>query len=109
MSLDWFEAKAGGNLLDAATWRKPDHPFFTKDAASQGVSVQGITASSNRPMASRTGSSTMPTRETGQGCENHRSPRAQPFTWNADGTPNFGRPVPLGEAIAKPSGTAKSN
>ncbi|HEX9940362.1 MAG TPA: glycoside hydrolase family 43 protein [Longimicrobium sp.] len=30
--------------------------------------------------------------------------RAQPFTWNADGTPAFGTPVPSGQAIPRPSG-----
>lgn len=33
-----------------------------------------------------------------------RTTRAQPFTWNADGTPNFGEPVALGEEVALPSG-----
>jgi putative hemolysin len=33
-----------------------------------------------------------------------RTTRAQKFTWNADGTPNFGTPVPLGATIAGPSG-----
>jgi GH43 family beta-xylosidase len=33
-----------------------------------------------------------------------RTARAQPFTWNADGTPHFGRPIPSGVAIRKPSG-----
>lgn len=39
------------------------------------------------------------------GCGNARSTRIQPFAWNADGTPNFGRPVPLGALLPKPSGT----
>jgi GH43 family beta-xylosidase len=30
--------------------------------------------------------------------------RMQKFTWNADGTPNFGTPVPGGTQIAVPSG-----
>ncbi|WP_030438051.1 hypothetical protein [Actinoplanes subtropicus] len=30
--------------------------------------------------------------------------RAQKFTWNADGTPNFGSPVGLGVALPVPSG-----
>jgi GH43 family beta-xylosidase len=29
----------------------------------------------------------------GQGCSRYRSPRAQKFTWNRDGTPFFGEPV----------------
>ena len=33
-----------------------------------------------------------------------RSSRAQKFSWNADGTPNFGRPIPAGKPLAEPSG-----
>jgi len=39
-----------------------------------------------------------------QGCGNARNPRMQKFTWNADGTPNFGEPVPINKPIKKPSG-----
>jgi GH43 family beta-xylosidase len=34
----------------------------------------------------------------------NRSTRAQKFTWNADGTPNFGTPIGLGVQVAAPSG-----
>jgi GH43 family beta-xylosidase len=34
----------------------------------------------------------------------NRSTRAQKFTWNADGTPNFGVPIGLGVPIPAPSG-----
>jgi GH43 family beta-xylosidase len=33
-----------------------------------------------------------------------RNVRMQPFTWNADGTPNFGEAVKKGKAIKRPSG-----
>jgi GH43 family beta-xylosidase len=33
-----------------------------------------------------------------------RSIRAQPFTWNADNTPNFGTPVAGGQQISRPAG-----
>lgn len=39
----------------------------------------------------------------GEGCGWHRSPRAQKFTWNTDGTPNFGEPVKAGVSINTPS------
>ncbi|WP_226877018.1 family 43 glycosylhydrolase [Microbulbifer hainanensis] len=38
------------------------------------------------------------------GCSATRSVRAQKFTWNADGTPNFGEPVPEGQPQKLPSG-----
>ena len=37
-----------------------------------------------------------------------RTTRAQQFTWNADGTPNFGSPVGLGTDLAVPSGDPDS-
>ena len=41
---------------------------------------------------------------TGQGCGNSRNSRMQKFTWNADGTPNFGEPVRTGSPLKIPSG-----
>ena len=38
----------------------------------------------------------------------NRTTRAQKFTWNADGTPNFGVPVALGTQLAVPSGEPAS-
>nr|WP_240731501.1 family 43 glycosylhydrolase [Hymenobacter radiodurans] len=39
-------------------------------------------------------------------CE-QRSSRMQPFTWNTDGTPNFGAPVSTKKPLPRPSGTSK--
>jgi GH43 family beta-xylosidase len=36
-------------------------------------------------------------------CDMGRTPRIQKFTWNDDGTPNFGTPVAAGEPLAVPS------
>jgi GH43 family beta-xylosidase len=36
-----------------------------------------------------------------------RTTRAQKFTWNPDGTPNFGKPLPLSAVLAEPSGTRR--
>ncbi|WP_225986484.1 family 43 glycosylhydrolase [Rufibacter sp. LB8] len=40
----------------------------------------------------------------GEGCGAARSPRMQKFTWNTDGTPNFGEPVKTNTRITRPSG-----
>ena len=40
----------------------------------------------------------------GEGCLDRRNPRMQKFTWNPDGSPNFGVPVPINTDIIKPSG-----
>ena len=37
-----------------------------------------------------------------QGCGPQRSPRIQPFTWNPDGTPNFGQALPAGQPFSGP-------
>jgi GH43 family beta-xylosidase len=37
-----------------------------------------------------------------------RPARAQRFTWNADGTPNVGKPLPLEAEIKAPSGEARA-
>ena len=37
-----------------------------------------------------------------------REVRAQRFTWNTDGFPDFGRPVPSGVALALPAGSEVS-
>lgn len=34
-----------------------------------------------------------------------RTTRAQKFTWNTDGTPNFGKPLPLEAVLKEPAGT----
>jgi GH43 family beta-xylosidase len=38
------------------------------------------------------------------GCDVNRTTRAQKFTWNSDGTPNFGVPQPLSANLPVPSG-----
>jgi len=40
----------------------------------------------------------------GLGCGDTRNPRIQKFTWNSNGTPNFGDPVATGVAIQRPAG-----
>lgn len=38
-----------------------------------------------------------------------RETRAQKFTWNADGTPNFGEPLPLSAWLEEPSASARKS
>jgi GH43 family beta-xylosidase len=104
---DYYElgvarTKSGANLLDSASWKKFDHPFFKQDREAEvfGPGHNGFFKSLDgkedwiiyhaNPAPN-------------QGCGSHRSPRIQPFTWNADGTPNFGKPISTRIAIKKPS------
>lgn len=83
----------GGSLLKAKNWRKFPQPVFTQ-APENGVWAPGhggfFTTNGGQTdwMIYHANPS-----ET-DGCGNKRAPHIQPFTWNADGTPNFGKPIP---------------
>ena len=93
----------GTDPLAAASWSKSPTPVFVKNPAGQafGPGHNGFFKSKDgtedwliyhaNPL-------------TGQGCGDQRSTRMQQFTWNADGTPNFGIPVALGTPVARPGG-----
>lgn len=97
-----LEAKSGAKLLDARSWKKFDHPFFKQDreAGVFGPGHNGFFQSLDGKedwiiYHANPGSN--------QGCGGMRSPRIQPFGWNADGTPEFGKPISTETAIRKPS------
>jgi GH43 family beta-xylosidase len=81
-----------GSLLKAKNWTKSPQPVFTQ-APENGVYAPGhggffVDGSGQNWMiyhANPTGS---------DGCGNKRAPHIQPFGWNPDGSPNFGRPIP---------------
>jgi GH43 family beta-xylosidase len=94
-------ASTGSNLLDPASWKKYDHPFLKKDPVA-GVYAPGHNGFFKSLDGKQDWIIYHANPETGEGCGGHRSPRIQRFTWNADGTPNFGTPVPSGQPLAKP-------
>jgi GH43 family beta-xylosidase len=104
---DYYElgvlrAKSGSKLLDPASWTKYDQPFFQQNRAAHvyGTGHNGFFKS---PDGKQDWIIYHANPESLQGCGNHRSPRIQPFTWNPDGTPNFGQPLSTDTAIKKPS------
>ena len=101
-TLGLLQARATANLLDARSWKKISHPLLTTDpaAAAFGPGHNGFFKS---PDGKEDWIIYHANPAPGEGCENFRSPRIQPFTWNPDGTPNFGTPVPLGQPLQKPS------
>ena len=105
---DYYElgvvrVKSGANLLDAASWAKYDHAFF-KQNREAGVFGPGHNGFFKSPDGRQDWIIYHANAKSQQGCGQFRSPRIQPFTWNADGTPNFGEPVSTETAIPKPSG-----
>lgn len=104
-ALGMLTLKAGGDPMNVADWTKTPSPVFTKNPSG---SAYGPGHNSFFKSADGTEDWILyhanPQSGNGQGCGNSRSPRAQKFTWNADGTPNFGAPVSINTPITKPSG-----
>jgi GH43 family beta-xylosidase len=101
-SLGMLTAAAGSDLLDPTSWRKSPQPVFQQSPAA-GVYAPGHNSFFKSPDGTEDWILYHANSAPGQGCSWHRSPRAQRFTWNADGTPNFGTPIPTGVPIARPS------
>ena len=102
-SLGMLTASADSDLLAPGSWEKTPRPVFE---SSPGARAYG--AGHNSFFKSPDGKEDWilyhANSEPNQGCGRHRSPRAQRFTWKSDGTPDFGRPVPVGRPIRMPSG-----
>lgn len=104
-ALGMLTLKEGGNPLNATDWTKNPTPVFIKKPSTStygpghntffkskdGTEDWILYHANNAPRQ-------------GNGCDDARNPRMQKFTWNADGTPNFGEPLPINTSIKKPSG-----
>lgn len=94
----------GSNLLDSSAWKKSETPVFKK-SVENGVYAPGHNSFFKSPDGKQDWILYHANAEPGQGCGWHRSPRAQQFTWNEDGSPNFGEPVKPGLPLPIPSQT----
>jgi GH43 family beta-xylosidase len=103
-ALGMLTAHADSDLLDPASWSKSPHPVF-QSAPEAGAYAPGHNSFFQSPDGKEDWILYHANSEPGQGCGGKRSPRAQPFTWKADGTPDFGRPAPIGELLPIPSGS----
>ena len=106
-ALGMLEASASSDLLAPDSWKKSSAPVFWQSPSAHAFGT-GHNSFFKSPDGKQDWIIYHANPESNQGCGNRRSPRAQPFTWNSDGTPNFGRPVPLGEPIAAPSGELRN-
>jgi GH43 family beta-xylosidase len=96
-------ANAGSNVLNPKSWKKSRHPVFTSNPEGQAYSP-GHNSFFKSPDGKEDWIIYHANPAPGLGCKDQRSPRIQPFTWNTDGSPNFGQPVSLGQPIPRPSG-----
>lgn len=102
-ALGMLTLKEGGDPLNAADWVKTATPVFSKKGST---STYG--PGHNTFFKSKDGTEDWilyhANNAPGQGCGDARNPRMQKFTWNSDGTPNFGEPLPINTPIKKPAG-----
>ncbi|GAB3237287.1 glycoside hydrolase family 43 protein [Hymenobacter seoulensis] len=102
-ALGMLTAEDGSNLLEPGSWAKSPKPVFQQNSTA-GVYAPGHNSFFKSPDGTQDWilyhANSMPD----QGCGPRRSPRMQQFTWNPDGSPNFGLPAPAGVALPRPSG-----
>jgi GH43 family beta-xylosidase len=100
-ALGMLTADSGADLINPAAWKKSPQPVF-----QQSPEAHVYATGHNGFFKSLDGKQDWiiyhANSQSGQGCGWHRSPRAQPFIWNGDGSPNFGTPVPAGKPLPKP-------
>ena len=80
------------NLLDSSKWKKSPEPVF-RASKENGVYAPGHNSFFKSPDGKEDWILYHANSLPAQGCGKYRSPRAQKFTWNKDGTPYFGEPV----------------
>ncbi|WP_369173366.1 family 43 glycosylhydrolase [Streptomyces sp. R28] len=93
----------GSDPLNPASWTKKQTPVFQRSDAGS-VYGPGHNGFFSSPDGTENWIVYHANSASNGGCGNGRTTRAQEFTWNADGTPNFGTPVALGTTLPGPSG-----
>ncbi|MDB6125284.1 MAG: hypothetical protein JWQ71_4277 [Pedosphaera sp.] len=103
--LGMLMADEKNDLLDPRSWKQSPYPVFERSDAN-GVFGPGHNGFFQSPDGTEDwiiyhGKTSSAITYRG------RTTRAQKFTWNADGTPNFGVPVSLGTILDEPSNRVK--
>jgi GH43 family beta-xylosidase len=105
-SLGRLTLRDNGNPMNPDDWIKAPTPVLTTKSANNafGPGHNGFFTS---PDGTENWIIYHANSSSNQGCGDTRTPRIQKFTWNPDGTPNFGEPVKTGTPITRPSGEVK--
>ncbi|WP_276486059.1 glycoside hydrolase family 43 protein [Paraflavitalea pollutisoli] len=90
------------NLLEVTSWKK--HPItLFRQSKENDVYAPGHNSFFKSPDGKQDWILYHANSAPGQGCGGFRSPRAQPFTWDAAGMPQFGEPVKEGIPVPVPA------
>jgi GH43 family beta-xylosidase len=100
-ALGMLRFDGGNDLMKPEAWKKSPSPVFQQSNENH-VYAPGHNSFFLSPDGKESWLLYHANSKPGQGCGRERSPRAQSFTWNADGTPAFGEPVKEGVGIATP-------
>ena len=95
-------ASGEADLLQAGSWEKSPQPVFKK-SVKNGVFAPGHNGFTKSPDETEDWIVYHAVPESGAG-SHRRSTRIQKFGWKADGTPDFGIPLPVASPIPVPSG-----
>lgn len=92
----------GDDLLDPQSWTKYSKPIFTTSESNK-VFAPGHNSFFKSPNGKEDWILYHANANPGEGCGTHRSPRMQKITWNKDGTPNLGTPLPINVSLPVPA------
>jgi GH43 family beta-xylosidase len=101
-SLGMLTTHSDSDLLDPNSWTKSPEPVF-KQSTANAVFAPGHNSFFKSPDGTEDWILYRANSEPGQGCGKFRSPRMQKFSWNPDGTPDFGIPVKEDQKLKIPS------
>jgi GH43 family beta-xylosidase len=102
--LGMLMANTNADLMNPASWKQYPEPVFTRNDAA-GVFGPGHNGFFKSPDGTQDWI-VYHAKTTSEYTYRGRTTRAQPFTWHADGTPDFGRPLPLSAVLSEPAGSA---
>lgn len=103
-ALGLLSTKINADLMNPKSWTKAKEPILQTHLGN-GIIAPGHNSFFKSPDGKEDWILYHANSELGQGCGNHRSPRAQKITWDAKGFPVIGEPIKAGVEIPLPSGT----
>jgi GH43 family beta-xylosidase len=102
-ALGQLTAAANADPMLPTSWKKSAKPVFSQNPANRAYAT-----GHNAFFKSKDGQEDWiiyhANSNPNEGCVEKRNPRMQKFTWNADGSPNFGVPVSISVSLPKPGG-----